>query len=653
MRKLIITSFSIFGLLGFAGIALALPFYSQTQSMLPGVNDTYNIGTSSPSLLEYKNIFAKNLIVSGTCTGCGGSGTITSIATNNGITGGTITTTGTIGLASIAANSVLGNSTGASGIPSAIATSSLYTGTAGQTLAFLNGGWVGAATTTFSSPLAYSAGNVTCPTCTVGGLSSYDAWSHLSTYSATASATTSPLWLQSGLFASSTVAFGTAGKDFYFNSSNGFLGLATTTQKSTFVVSGNSTIGVDYNVAAPTNGLLVEGNVCFGCNNPTHQFDVVKDGGAANITMTSYGTVSPIYSSMRARGSAASPSQVLANDLLAGLGGIGYGTTAFSGFRANLKFRAAQDFTDTAQGTYFTFETTPIGTLLTAERVRFLDNGSVGVGTSTPWGFLSINPTALGTGTGPEFVVGSTTATHFVIRNTGFTGIGTTSPAFQFDVNGTALLEPETDPSTAYNGSYWYSTVANAFSSFIAGIQQWFVTSPFVMTTQNVVANTTTETSALGTLAGTSVGTTTLPANFWVTGKAVTIHLGGVYGTKTIAPGNITLKVKWGSAVLASETLNALLSAASGAGWDGDVIITCTVLSAGNCTFSLAGHILYAVANPAATNLQPIYGDINNSGSTVSASVTTAQRLDVTMTWATADVANIATTTAATLTVMH
>lgn len=52
---------------------------------------------------------------------------VTSIATNNGITGGTITTTGTIGLAAIAANSVLGNLTGASAVPTALATSSLFT----------------------------------------------------------------------------------------------------------------------------------------------------------------------------------------------------------------------------------------------------------------------------------------------------------------------------------------------------------------------------------------------------------------------------------------------------------------------------------------------------------------------------------------------
>lgn len=55
-----------------------------------------------------------------------GSGTVTSIATNNGLTGGTITGSGTIGLATISANSVLGNITGASGVPTSVATSSLF-----------------------------------------------------------------------------------------------------------------------------------------------------------------------------------------------------------------------------------------------------------------------------------------------------------------------------------------------------------------------------------------------------------------------------------------------------------------------------------------------------------------------------------------------
>ena len=48
-----------------------------------------------------------------------GTGTVTSVATNNGITGGTITTTGTIGLATIATGNVLANTSGGSAVPTA------------------------------------------------------------------------------------------------------------------------------------------------------------------------------------------------------------------------------------------------------------------------------------------------------------------------------------------------------------------------------------------------------------------------------------------------------------------------------------------------------------------------------------------------------
>lgn len=54
-----------------------------------------------------------------------GSGSVTSVSGNNGLTG-TVTTTGNIGLAAIVANSVLGNITGSSAVPTAIATSSLF-----------------------------------------------------------------------------------------------------------------------------------------------------------------------------------------------------------------------------------------------------------------------------------------------------------------------------------------------------------------------------------------------------------------------------------------------------------------------------------------------------------------------------------------------
>lgn len=73
-----------------------------------------------------------------------GTGTVTSVATNNGITGGTITTTGTIGLATITAGSVMANITGGSAIPIANTPSSildLIGSSTGNILYRSSGGW--------------------------------------------------------------------------------------------------------------------------------------------------------------------------------------------------------------------------------------------------------------------------------------------------------------------------------------------------------------------------------------------------------------------------------------------------------------------------------------------------------------------------------
>jgi hypothetical protein len=56
-------------------------------------------------------------------------------------------------------------------------------------------------------------------------------------------------------------------------------------------------------------------------------------------------------------------------------------------------------------------------------------SGRVGVGTTTPWAHLSVNPGI----TGPAFVVGSSTApsaTNFIVSQNGSVGIGTAAPDF-------------------------------------------------------------------------------------------------------------------------------------------------------------------------------------------------------------------------------
>ncbi|MBY0539756.1 DUF5011 domain-containing protein, partial [Patescibacteria group bacterium] len=59
--------------------------------------------------------------------------------------------------------------------------------------------------------------------------------------------------------------------------------------------------------------------------------------------------------------------------------------------------------------------------------------GNVGIASSTPWGLLSVNPNALTTGV-PAFVVGSSTATNFIVAQSGNVGIGTTTPQWPLSV---------------------------------------------------------------------------------------------------------------------------------------------------------------------------------------------------------------------------
>ncbi len=72
----------------------------------------------------------------------------------------------------------------------------------------------------------------------------------------------------------------------------------------------------------------------------------------------------------------------------------------------------------------------PSGSLLVytggSERLRITETGNVGIGTTTPWGKLSI--TATDNASAPQFVVASSSATSLVVTASGNVGIGTTQP---------------------------------------------------------------------------------------------------------------------------------------------------------------------------------------------------------------------------------
>jgi hypothetical protein len=110
------------------------------------------------------------------------------------------------------------------------------------------------------------------------------------------------------------------------------------------------------------------------------------DGSAARAVIDAFGTgaVSPNLTFRRSRGTAASPSAVQAGDQILNVASFGYGATGYSGTtRAGFVSVAAENWTDTAQGTYFTISATPVGSASSAERLRVNGDGSLLVGGGT------------------------------------------------------------------------------------------------------------------------------------------------------------------------------------------------------------------------------------------------------------------------------
>ncbi|PCI29041.1 hypothetical protein COB55_02870 [Candidatus Wolfebacteria bacterium] len=67
--------------------------------------------------------------------------------------------------------------------------------------------------------------------------------------------------------------------------------------------------------------------------------------------------------------------------------------------------------------------------------VIFRNSEQVGVGSTSPWAQLSINPDGE---SGPSFAIGSSTATDFIVDNGGNVGIGTASPGSPLDLHSTS-----------------------------------------------------------------------------------------------------------------------------------------------------------------------------------------------------------------------
>src|SRR5262245_52418738 len=114
-------------------------------------------------------------------------------------------------------------------------------------------------------------------------------------------------------------------------------------------------------IVAPT------GNIGIGTTSPSALLDVsngLSSLAFAQVTTTTYANSGQgsLFVGRKARGTAAAPAAVQIGDVLGGVLGRGYGATNFNGTgNGGMLVRAAETWTDLAQGTFINFNTTTTG----------------------------------------------------------------------------------------------------------------------------------------------------------------------------------------------------------------------------------------------------------------------------------------------------
>ena len=128
--------------------------------------------------------------------------------------------------------------------------------------------------------------------------------------------------------------------------------------------------------------------VGIGTTTPAAVLHVVSSMSAAGLVDVYSDKLNAVpFATRAARGTPTAPAVVQTGDVIGGFTGKGWtGGAGFSGGRGALIIHANETWSGTAQSTYIQFNTTALGTIFQAERMRIDNAGNVGIGTSNPGG---------------------------------------------------------------------------------------------------------------------------------------------------------------------------------------------------------------------------------------------------------------------------
>lgn len=145
------------------------------------------------------------------------------------------------------------------------------------------------------------------------------------------------------------------------------------------------------------NSVLVQYNGLLGIGTKTPSTLLTVSSSNPTLRVENISDVagdSPNFNFYSSHGTVTSPTRTQNGDNLGQFAAAGYNGAAFPGSKAKINFVATEDWTLGANGTALTFATTMNGSTVRSERMRIDQSGYVGIGTSTPSYPLDVNGTA-------------------------------------------------------------------------------------------------------------------------------------------------------------------------------------------------------------------------------------------------------------------